>query len=522
MDKDEFLKILKSKKSAPFLFLGSGFTKHYLGTPKWDELLQHFSSKPLGQYSSTLGTDNLYVIASALARDINEDFWNKIQNYPDCEEQRYVSSVKSQDDYIKAIISRYLLEFTIHGIPEQYKEELNFLSSINIDGIITTNWDDLAELVFQKFKSFVGQEDLLFSDVQNIGEIYKIHGSILDSKSLVLTKEDYDDYNSKNAYLAAKLITIFVEHPVVFMGYSLNDPNIQHLLETMMHSIGKNSKGLERLRNNLIFVDWQNAPMQDIKIEYMDKHMSDNKILPCIVIKTHDFMPVYDLLSHYERTILAHLLRLYKKNFYTIVRSEKPEKKIYALSEAEFDKSNDIQFVCGFGAIEKYKEVGYKSIDRSSLFKDIVEEKDFNADLILKQTIPSLFNGKNNYLPCFKYLNRMGISNKEDCEALYPQIFKELKDGAALQSYPHFTDGDKKLSFEEVLEKYESVCLWKVFALIPYISIKDHDIEKIDALIKKYIDQSVKFHNNSLTHFRKLVCYYDWCKYGQWFHKSND
>lgn len=48
MDKDEFLKILKSKKSAPFLFLGSGFTKHYLGTPKWDELLQHFSSKPLG------------------------------------------------------------------------------------------------------------------------------------------------------------------------------------------------------------------------------------------------------------------------------------------------------------------------------------------------------------------------------------------------------------------------------------------------------------------------------------------
>lgn len=42
MEKEEFLGILKTKKSAPFLFLGSGFTKHYLNTPKWDELLQHF------------------------------------------------------------------------------------------------------------------------------------------------------------------------------------------------------------------------------------------------------------------------------------------------------------------------------------------------------------------------------------------------------------------------------------------------------------------------------------------------
>jgi hypothetical protein len=32
MEKEEFLGILKTKKSAPFLFLGSGFTKHYLNS----------------------------------------------------------------------------------------------------------------------------------------------------------------------------------------------------------------------------------------------------------------------------------------------------------------------------------------------------------------------------------------------------------------------------------------------------------------------------------------------------------
>ena len=113
MEKEEFLGILKTKKSAPFLFLGSGFTKHYLNTPKWDELLQHFSSKPLGQYSSTLGTEDLYVIASALAKDVNEEFWRKIQNEPECDEHRFVSSIRSQDDYLKLIISKYLLDYLI-------------------------------------------------------------------------------------------------------------------------------------------------------------------------------------------------------------------------------------------------------------------------------------------------------------------------------------------------------------------------------------------------------------------------
>ena len=39
MTKEELIGIIKNKKSAPFLFLGSGFTKHYLNTPTWEELL---------------------------------------------------------------------------------------------------------------------------------------------------------------------------------------------------------------------------------------------------------------------------------------------------------------------------------------------------------------------------------------------------------------------------------------------------------------------------------------------------
>lgn len=95
---------------------------------------------------------------------------------------------------------------------------------------------------------------MIFSSTYSVGEIYKIHGSFEKPQSMILTEQDYEGFDKKNPYLAAKLITIFIEHPIVFLGYSISDTNIQEILQSIVNCLDNDN--IEKLQNNLIFVEW--------------------------------------------------------------------------------------------------------------------------------------------------------------------------------------------------------------------------------------------------------------------------
>ena len=60
---------------------------------------------------------------------------------------------------------------------DEYAEEVRKLQEIaknNISGVITTNYDSFFEDLFEGYKAFVGQDELVFSQLQGVAEIYKI------------------------------------------------------------------------------------------------------------------------------------------------------------------------------------------------------------------------------------------------------------------------------------------------------------------------------------------------------------
>lgn len=200
--------ILKDRAAGAFLFIGSGFSRRYIGLESWEGLLSRFCEmgKPYEFYRGSADGD-IPIAAKLLANDFHNHWWTS---------PTYAESVTLNKDKIKDSSSALRIEICNYlakldpsaALNDGYREEVELLSSLNVDGIITTNWDLFLEELFPDYKVFIGQNELLFSNPQEICEIYKIHGCATEPQSLVLTSDDYTTFNERNAYLAAKLITV--------------------------------------------------------------------------------------------------------------------------------------------------------------------------------------------------------------------------------------------------------------------------------------------------------------------------
>ncbi|WP_395794698.1 SIR2 family protein [Aquimonas sp.] len=309
----------KSAGAAPFLFIGSGFSRRYLGLEDWGSLLRRFTTglKDYEFYFSSANAD-LPTVAKLIADDFH-DFWWSAATYAASREKNK-HKIRDRTSALRLEICAYLNSISVPEFSKSpYAQEIAVLSRLNVDGIITTNWDSFLESLFPDYKVFVGQGELLIANPQSIAEIYKIHGSATRPSTLVLTREDYDQFERQNAYLAAKIITLFVEHPIVFVGYSLSDSNILSLLRSIVACLGNES--IQKLRDNLVFVERAQGEDPSIASTYL---AIDKAQLPITLVKTDEFASVYEAIDAVRRKVPARILRLCKEQLYELVKSSDP------------------------------------------------------------------------------------------------------------------------------------------------------------------------------------------------------
>lgn len=56
------------------------------------------------------------------------------------------------------------------------------------------------EKYLSEFKVYIGQHALLFSQLQGIAEVYKIHGSLNDPQTIVINEKDYKEFKEKRYF----------------------------------------------------------------------------------------------------------------------------------------------------------------------------------------------------------------------------------------------------------------------------------------------------------------------------------
>lgn len=494
----------------PFLFVGSGLSKRYINTEKWDELLKLFCAEFSGNdfqynaYADIVGTSDYYgqqpAIAYLLERDYNHaaltsDSYSDFRNTHKSELQTGISA-------LKIAISEHLASYVL---PES-NEELDLLKSMatrSISGIITTNYDTFLDDIFPGFDVYIGQEELLFANITGIGEIYKIHGSVANAKSLVLTSKDYELFESKASYLISKLLTIFLEYPIIFLGYSLNDRNIRNIFSTISDCLSQDK--LDKLKDRLIFVEFSSTE----KISEFSMQFENGNSIKMNCISTSDFSQIYKSILSIKSKYNPSVLRLLRKDIYELANSTTPAGKIVATGFEHLDDISKVeQFILGVGVSKN----GHM-IKAEQLYEDIVfDNQYFNPTLVVEEYLPELLKNNSGGLPMHKYLKHY-----------QGDVFERVKNNVL-----KYTDLDKFLNEQLIKQKstyhknYANLSVEKVIDIEGFeqayrkiIFLYESEIN-CDALLL-YLQTILKRNGskflNGNSELKRLIRIYDWLRY---------
>lgn len=507
---------LGAANRAPFLFVGAGVSRRYLNTDGWVDLLKRMAAmtgKPY-RYYATKADDKPPQVASEIAKDFHELWWSA----PEFDESRteFGDSLRTSEGPLKVEVARYTRGAlaTLPAAGSTQADELQALSRVVVDGAITTNYDELLEHVFPEYRTFVGQDGLLFSDTQGIGEIYKIHGTASDPESLVLTADDYERFSVRNPYLAAKLLTIFVEHPVIFIGYSLNDEDVTEILVSVARVL--TTENLSRLQDHLIFVQWDPANQEPTLVA--TQIAASGFTIPVLQLTVADFRGLFDVLASLPRKFPAQLLRQLKEHVYDLVMSNEPQSQLHVVDIEDVKNGKSLDVVFGVGVTSQLGEQGYVGLSRHDLLLDVLAtESRFDAARVVDQALPALTRQRAN-TPVFRYLREAG--RLRDDGSLAPNVDVASKIAEKVKKKgddfkPHEQQKAKAKRLVAAADnKFKNLAAANNLAdtLTGLLALPADGI-KLDDLRQYLLEHSDAFDGNQSTAWSRAVCLYDYLRY---------
>jgi hypothetical protein len=116
-------------------------------------------------------------------------------------------------------------------------------AELPFDTIYTTNFDLLLEDAFtaikRPFRSLVGELQMPFHGGPLTTSIVKMHGDLRHEEHVIVTREDYERYVDTYPVIATHLSALLITKTALFVGYSLSDPDFNHVRQVVRSRLGK-------------------------------------------------------------------------------------------------------------------------------------------------------------------------------------------------------------------------------------------------------------------------------------------
>lgn len=438
---------LSKLNQKPVLFVGSGLSQRYLKSPTWSGLLEKIS-------------EELEIDKSLLERwtsDNYEEIAERLEAI--CFTTLKKESLVESDDIrrpFRELIAQILNEYTVDN--SEYEKEISILGGIDYQKLITTNYDSLLEKsVFniENEEIYIHNDDLFSSETKN-KKLYKIHGSIDKPSSMIITKSDYDQFFEKSKYIYSKLLTIFVESPIIFLGYSLSDRNIKDILTTLTATLSQ--KDLKQFQERVFIISYSS----DDKPEYF-LEKEELALLNGLLINVN----IFYLRNNYQQ-------------LYEVLRD-------ISLQSADLEfavSKNDVvnHFIMPLYEGQKYPKVVMRELLQNAMDACKVAKRDYNIKISVEEEDGKMFlsildNGigmsiaeiKNYYLTIGKSGKRE-VSNVDDLvghfgigalsmflisDSIFVQTKKSGDSSISFRMYTDSAKSSKEVQLENTTPYYE-------------------------------------------------------------------
>lgn len=125
---------------------------------------------------------------------------------------------------------------------------------LGFQNVVTTNFDMLLERAYDDANRpclpLVEEAQLSARNPYPGPRLLKLHGDVHHPHRLVLTEDDYDQFLQVNPIFATSVGALLIDHTAVLIGYSLDDPDMRHLLNLIKARLGKLARPLWTIQVN--------------------------------------------------------------------------------------------------------------------------------------------------------------------------------------------------------------------------------------------------------------------------------
>ncbi|MGY4796389.1 SIR2 family protein [Lysinibacillus fusiformis] len=491
---------IKGFKNHPVVFIGTGISLRYLENSfTWDGLLKHISYELVGSNEHYYDIKSKYEIDgeydyTKIASELETYFNNVVKSdrngrfkkindifYENMEMGKNISRLKL---YISEILRNY-------SFKDDKLEEIAELKKIrkNIGSVITTNYDSFIEDIFE-FKTLIGNEILLSNPY---GSIYKIHGSLDEPSKIIITESDYTEFNERYELIRAQLLSLFIHHPIIFLGYSIGDNNIKDILKTIFTYVNPNTEEAEEIRKNFLLVEYE-AGSNNQEVTNHDIDMKGFSTIRINKIKTDNFDEIYKGLSDLVLPVSAMDIR----------KVQSIVKEIYTGGDIKVSITEDIdslqngEKVLAIGSLKTIKYDFHTSSEMMENYFNIIDESNHQLlELINKLTIQN-----SQYFPIFGF----GIIQK-NIERFEDLKINQIKKINSLLETPVRFEVEHNY-IQNILSDAEIPQTKKDLAIIYGILKGNIPLVETEKYLREYEEKKT-------TDYRKLLCVYDFKKYAE-------